>query len=133
MVDFVSHPQALQSVLNSAARRVVTQRAQEVLATARSNADPESRAKQGALRYTVDGRTYRDLSARVGTNDPTILFEEEGTRPHIIRPRNGRALRFPGTKGFSGRIVHAAVVHHPGTRGSHFLKNALRSVIGRSG
>lgn len=133
MVDFVSHPKALEAVLTSASRRVVTQRASDVLAAARSTADPDSRAKRGALRYTVDGRSHRDLVARVGSSDPTILFEEEGTRPHIIRPRNTRALRFPGTKGFSGKIIHAAVVHHPGTKGSNFLKKALRSVIGRSG
>lgn len=34
-----------------------------------------------------------------------------GTRPHIIRPRRARALRF--TVG-SGQIVFAQVVHHPG-------------------
>lgn len=36
----------------------------------------------------------------------------KGSRPHIIRPRSARALRF----NVGGRVIYARVVHHPGTR-----------------
>lgn len=55
-------------------------------------------------------------------------FVEEGTRPHVIRPRSGSALRFVGGSGRisqpgpnqriatrSGGVVFAKVVNHPGT------------------
>lgn len=55
-------------------------------------------------------------------------FVEDGTKPHIIRPRSGSALRFLGGGGRisqpgpnqriatrGGGVVFAKVVHHPGT------------------
>lgn len=44
----------------------------------------------------------------------------EGARPHIIRPRTAKALRFE----IGGRVVFAAMVRHPGMRGRPFLRNA---------
>lgn len=38
-------------------------------------------------------------------------YLDEGVRPHTIRPRNAKALRFV----VGGRVVFAKVVHHPGT------------------
>lgn len=52
----------------------------------------------------------------------------DGTRPHIIRPRNASVLRFV----VGGRVVYARVVHHPGTRANPFLDRALREVVGGS-
>lgn len=51
-------------------------------------------------------------------------FVHDGTRPHIIRPRNARALRFM----VGGQVVYARVVHHPGTRARPFLDRAVREV-----
>ena len=55
-------------------------------------------------------------------------YVEAGTRPHVIRPRSARALRFLGggrrvsqaspnqrIATTAGGVVFAAVVHHPGT------------------
>lgn len=44
-------------------------------------------------------------------------YENDGTEPHIIRARRKKSLRFM----VGGRVVFAKAVHHPGTRGSHFL------------
>lgn len=126
-VRFVSNQAALNAVLNSASRRAVTTRAQEVLNVAKAG---EGTAKD-TLGYTVEGAGYRDISARVGSNDPEVLFEEGGTKPHIIRARNARVLKFPGTNGFGGKMIYTALVHHPGTKGRHVLRNALRTVMGR--
>lgn len=48
----------------------------------------------------------------------------DGTRPHLIRPRRAKALRFT----VGGRVVYAKVVHHPGTRPNPFLDKALQKV-----
>jgi hypothetical protein len=44
---------------------------------------------------------------------PHFVHHHQGTRPHIIRPRRRKALRWvtPG-----GGVRFARVVHHPGTR-----------------
>lgn len=56
-------------------------------------------------------------------------FVNDGTRPHVIRPRNAQALRFR----VGGRVVFARVVHHPGTRARPFLDRALREVAAQRG
>lgn len=47
-------------------------------------------------------------------------FIEFGTRPHIIRPRRAKALRFM----VGLQEVFARLVHHPGTRPYKFLYRA---------
>lgn len=49
----------------------------------------------------------------------------EGARPHVIRPRNARALRFEVE---GGRVVFARRVNHPGNRANPFLRNAVHRV-----
>lgn len=51
------------------------------------------------------------------------LFVHEPTRPHVIRPRRAKALRFFWPK--VGRVVFLQHVNHPGTKGQPFLRNAV--------
>lgn len=51
-----------------------------------------------------------------------VLFVLNGTRPHLIRPRRKKALRFE----VGGEVVFAKLVRHPGTRPNDFLGRALR-------
>lgn len=51
----------------------------------------------------------------------------DGTRPHMIRPRRARALRFE----VGGRIVFAQRVNHPGYKGNPFLRDAVREELTR--
>lgn len=53
----------------------------------------------------------------------------DGTRPHLIRPKNAKALRFR----VDGKVVYAKVVRHPGTRARPFLDRALREVAAARG
>lgn len=48
-------------------------------------------------------------------------FVARGTRPHVIRPRVKKALRF--TKG--GAIIFATKVNHPGTRANRWWDDTL--------
>lgn len=52
-------------------------------------------------------------------------FVIEGTPPHVIRARRGRALRFNWPK--AGGVVFFAKVNHPGTTANPFFSQ----VIGR--
>lgn len=54
---------------------------------------------------------------------------EEGSRPHVIRPRRAKALRFR----VGGQVVYAKIVHHPGTKAQHVLARAVREVGQRNG
>jgi hypothetical protein len=49
----------------------------------------------------------------------------EGARPHVIRPRNARALRFM----IGDRVVFARRVNHPGNAPNPFLRNAVHRVV----
>lgn len=56
------------------------------------------------------------------------VFVHEGTRPHIIRPKNpGGVLHFY----WNGREVFVKSVNHPGTRARPFLRNAGIAVAQR--
>lgn len=64
------------------------------------------------------------LEGIVSAGAPHALPVEDGTRPHEIRPRFRRALRFPMAGGKDG-FGYARVVHHPGTEPQPFLEPAL--------
>lgn len=50
------------------------------------------------------------VSVPAGLQRRKAGWTEDGTRPHVIRPRQAKALRFRS----GGRIRFAKVVHHPG-------------------
>lgn len=57
----------------------------------------------------------------VNTNGMIAKFLDEGTKPHIITPKNKKALNFE----WKGREVIVKKVHHPGFEGRFFVKKAL--------
>ncbi|MEU1815133.1 hypothetical protein ABZ543_08040 [Streptomyces roseifaciens] len=61
------------------------------------------------------------LQGVVICDHPATLFVLLGTRPHIIRPRRAKALRFT----VDGQVVFAKLVRHPGTQPNNFLGRAL--------
>lgn len=46
-----------------------------------------------------------------------VLAHHSGAKPHVIRPRKRRTLKFQ----YRGRTVYATKVNHPGNRGTYFL------------
>jgi hypothetical protein len=51
-----------------------------------------------------------------------VLF---GTRPHTIKPKNKKTLRWNGLHDF----VFAKRVHHPGFKGDDFLHKAIETTF----
>lgn len=82
------------------------------------------------------GQTYRrmgyalmpyrnSLQMRVGSDSKVALIHHEGTRPHVIRPRRARVLRFARY----GRINYRMRVFHPGTKPNRYLTDNLPRVV----
>ena len=65
--------------------------------------------------------------ASVSANASYARFVEEGTRPHEIRPINGRLLVFQ----VRGKTVFTPLVHHPGTKPNPFMHRAADETRGR--
>jgi hypothetical protein len=66
-----------------------------------------------------------DLAVTLSAGAAHASFVEEGTPPHVIRPKHRKALRWPVAGGF----LFAKVVRHPGTRATHFLADAANESI----
>ena len=96
-------------------------------------------AQKGAGRHVVTGALYQSLFNRpiaggrqVGHDTrraPHAKFVIQGTRPHTIRPKNKKALRWVDGNGFR----FAKFVNHPGYRGDPYMDaaadDALRQFI----
>jgi len=74
-----------------------------------------------SLNRNVKRYPYGDVIAgRSGKRTvPEIL--DKGSRPHVIRAKRKKALRFV----VNGKVVFRRQVNHPGTRGSGFLTRSL--------
>ncbi len=55
------------------------------------------------------------------------FYVEFGTPPHLIKPKDKKALKFK----VGGGEVFAKVVRHPGTRPNPFIRNTIRNKIGK--
>lgn len=69
-------------------------------------------------------RTVSTSRGTVSYRTDYATIVHEGSRPHLIRPRRAKALRFR----VGGRVVYAKRVRHPGTRSQPWLWRALRFV-----
>lgn len=82
----------------------------------------------GRLRASIRMESRRTFTFKtvwtIGSDVEYAPYVNDGTRPHVIRPRTKKALRFK----VGNQIVFATVVNHPGTRPNPFLDRALREV-----
>lgn len=88
-----------------------------------------ARRVQRNARRMAPGRMGKKVNAvvvgkhvRIESTHPATMYVIKGTKPHIIRPRYRKALKFR----VGGRTVFARVVHHPGTKANDFLTKSLR-------
>jgi hypothetical protein len=79
-------------------------------------------------------------TASIGTDNEIYGYVDKGTRPHIIRPKTAKALRFNTVfraktipnqlrtrAGMSGPpVAHALEVHHPGNEPRNFTKTIAK-------
>ena len=96
--------------------------------------------------HTKTGRMESNIKARVKKNRGEILIDDDGmvvdwrgkkvnyanfvlygTRPHLICPKNKKALRF--FQKFDVFRFKDKCIHHPGYRGDDFLKRAVEDTF----
>ncbi|MGV9579728.1 HK97-gp10 family putative phage morphogenesis protein [Streptomyces sp. NPDC003509] len=76
----------------------------------------------GRLRSSIVSRSEgsgRTVGYVVGTNVNYAAAVEYGTAPHVIKPKNKKALYWPGAR------HPVAQVNHPGTRAQPFMRPAV--------
>lgn len=83
-------------------------------------------SRTGATERSVSTRFLDRMTGEVfldaGTA-PQAVFQHQGTRPHMIFPRNKRVLRWVAGGGF----IFARHVNHPGTKPDPFLYDAVEA------
>lgn len=80
----------------------------------------------GFLRNSIKAFRLADGSIIVGPTAPYSKFVNNDTRPHTIRSHGSWPLRNRAT----GQVF-GPVVHHPGTRGAHFIEGAAQQLNGK--
>lgn len=102
----------------------------------------------GHMRSSVSSQVFGEAGARITVSANYAKYVNDGTRPHIIRPRNARCLAFApfGARGslsrgqrtsfftFGGKTVETGlvcvkVVHHPGAKGQHFVEKTRDHIL----
>ncbi|MFJ8301600.1 HK97 gp10 family phage protein [Streptomyces sp. NPDC094447] len=115
---------ALNRTFSATSRREGEIAARQVVARAKILAPVDTGRLRASIR--VERRSILGLRQRwtVGSDVEYAPMVNDGTRPHIIRPKRAKALKFT----VGGKTVYAKVVRHPGTRGNPFLDKALADV-----
>lgn len=85
---------------------------------AMQNLTNNNSVKTGQLRASII-ETIRPYEGEVKASTKYALGVEEGTRPHIIRPKKGKFLFWPGAK------YPVKQVNHPGGKAKPYLIPAL--------
>lgn len=88
--------------------------------------------KTGRLRNAIKPAPLRFIGPskveggiEIDKNDvPYAGYVRWGTRPHLIRARRAKALRFE----IQGKEIFAKQVHHPGTKPNYFMERAVDRV-----
>ncbi|WP_030684284.1 HK97 gp10 family phage protein [Streptosporangium amethystogenes] len=120
---------ALNRTFSATSRREGDAAARQVVARAKVLAPVDTGRLRASIR--VERRSFFGLRQRwtIGSDVEYAPMVNDGTRPHLIRPRRAQVLRFK----VGGKTVFAKVVHHPGTRARPFLDRALRDVARNRG
>jgi hypothetical protein len=96
------------SRVQAGARRLVRVRTGKLLSSIRKNRGANTRFPYVEIIAGGKGARY-------------VMFEHDGTPPHIITVRRKKSLRFMS----GGVVVFRKSVRHPGTTGTKFLTRAL--------
>ena len=115
-------PEVRQQVLNGMA--------QVAFDTAQQQADTHT--KTGALARSLRLRPEGD-SAWIIDHDlqhaPHAVFVHWGTRPHVIRPKDKKALRWVAGSGSATGFVFSRFVRHPGYAGDAWLVKGAEEAV----
>jgi hypothetical protein len=85
----------------------------------------------GRLRASIATNVRRLPNGREGRvfvqQVPYAVPVEEGSKPHVIEARSGRALRFR----VGGKVIFRRRVQHPGSKGVHMFRDGAQAATSR--
>lgn len=120
--------QAIIGLPQKIARNALLQMSQVAYDSVQAGADKHT--KTGALFQSVFNRPTDSGGREVGHDPqrapyaPFVIF---GTRPHTIRPRDKKALRWAS----GGEFIFAKFVNHPGYEGDDYMTVAAKNALDR--
>jgi hypothetical protein len=130
--DTIASLRALEHELDIVSRQALGQAATFALVHARATTKFKDRTTK--LRGTLERRQHGpyELSVIAGAH---ALFVEEDTKAHVIRPKRTGSVSSRRSSGrragpqlltfqIGGRWISKASVNHPGTTGTHFMRDA---------
>lgn len=121
---------AILRAARQAAREELEAGLREATVRAKILAPVDTGRLRSSVRYVVRGRAL-GVTGELRSDVSYAQFVNDGTPPHIIRPRRpGGVLRF---RAAGGQVVFARFVRHPGTRARPFLTEAFRQVAAARG
>lgn len=92
----------------------------------------DTHTQTGALARSLRLRSDGDGGWIIGHDQqsaPYAPFVHWGSRPHVIRPREKKALRWPSGQGGQTGFVFAKWVRHPGYAGDAYLVKAADEAV----
>ncbi len=81
--------------------------------------------KTGAMAASIKVEFSDPMTVKV-TGNAVAGYQEYGTKPHVILPKNKPYLVF---KTKDGRIIRTKKVNHPGTKPQPFIRPAVNEVM----
>jgi HK97 gp10 family phage protein len=89
-------------------------------------ADMEARVpvRTGRLRQSIEVKVFTDRVV-IGPDTEYAAYVEFGTKPHVIRPRNKKALSFY----VGGQRIVVTKVNHPGTKAQPYVRPAFEAWV----
>lgn len=131
-VKYIPYPGKLYSFLNtpnSGDRKDLWKYLEKQALKAVAGAKRQVGVDTGELRKSISLRhrtaAYGQL-VTINADNEIAYLHHEGTRPHMIYPKNGKVLHFRVGRG----SVFATAVSHPGTRKNPYLRDQLHHFRG---
>jgi hypothetical protein len=119
-----------QRLVPDVQKHVLNGMAQVAFNTAQQQADTHT--KTGALARSLSLKPEGDSAWIIGhdlQHAPHALFVHWGTRPHSIRPKDKKVLRWPSGQGANTGFIFARWVRHPGYAGDAWLVKAADEAV----
>lgn len=92
--------------------------------------------KTGHLQRSIMPGQITATNAKVEARTPYAASLELGSKPHIIRPKNKKALAWGGPRRLTGRLASggtpthfAMLVHHPGNKPFPYLIPGAKKAV----
>lgn len=105
--------------------RDLSRRLRTIEFRARMSAGVRTGLLKSSIRTEQMPVSQRGITGKVSANTRYAAAHHEGARPHVIRARRTRFLRFT----VAGRVVFRKSVHHPGNRPNPFLARHLQEAV----